>query len=106
MYVIIVLNMLGIDITSVRGLGSNHIKNLIIETNFFRKIKQGIKHNQPEENKSSSPPKGGNLLSGLLKNKTVKVESFRISMPPGARVFALAGSGDKYLRSIFAYYKV
>jgi hypothetical protein len=40
----------------------------------------------------------------LMMNKENK--GFHITLPPGAKVIALGGTADDYLRSIFAYYKI
>ena len=78
-----------------------------METNFYRKIKQGakIKGKNTEDNAKS----GGAATSGLAALNILgnnPGNGFNYSLPPGAKVLAIAGSADEYIRSIYAYFKV
>ncbi len=78
---------------------------MIISTNFYRKIKQGYKsQGKVQESGANKSEKTG--LSALMKPKNTVLDNFSIKIPSGGKVIGIAGSGDSYFRSIFAYYKV
>ncbi len=100
-------------ITSIYGNGTEFIKSIIIETNFYRKIKVGSKGQDTSSggiarNESSSSLGAiGDISSGNIGGKKGKQgDKFEIQLPAGAKVLAIGGTGDTYLRSLFAYYKI
>lgn len=100
-------------ITAISGSGTDFIKSLVIETNFYRKIKMGQKAKGEVASPKSSLSGQGSFSSGMGKMEFgrrggfgTSGESFQISMPAGAKVTAIAGSADQYLRSIFTFYKI
>ena len=100
-------------ITSIYGNGVEFIKSIIVETNFYRKIKVGSKGQDTSasginRNESSSSLGGiGDISSGNIGGKKGKQgDKFDIQLPAGAKVIAIGGTGDTYLRSLFAYYKI
>ncbi|CDW78756.1 UNKNOWN [Stylonychia lemnae] len=96
-------------ITTINGTGKEYVQEINMETNFYRKIKQGAKI---KGNKGDDAPQKQNpsALVGLaqlnIANSQNQNNSFSMSLPPGAKVIAIAGSADDYIRSVFAYYKV
>ena len=75
-----------------------------METNFYRKIKQGAKlkgKNQEDDQKQQSTG-----LTSLINPGQGGGSNFSMGLPPGAKVLAFAGSADEYVRSIYVYYKV
>lgn len=101
-------------ITSIYGTGTDFIKTLIIETNFYRKLKQGSKKKseQPSPRTGFKSGSSTSLMGevGGLNTSMAKLgrqgDSFSIHLPGGAKVLAFGGTGDEYFRSIFAYYKI
>ncbi len=53
---------------------------------------------------------GGGSEGGLAKMNLVMGETqgnfFKIDLPPGAKVIAIGGTADDYVRSLFAYYRI
>ena len=45
---------------------------------------------------------------GILKMNVMakSPENFSVHMPAGAKIVAIAGTADEYLRCVFAYYKI
>jgi hypothetical protein len=95
-------------ISSITGSGTDYIKSLVIETNFYRKIKMGLKGKVEIGSPKSSLSGKGSFNSGMGKMEFGKRsgDHFELAMPAGAKVTAIAGSADQYLRSIFSYYKI
>lgn len=104
-------------ITTIYGTGTDFIKTLCIETNFYRRVKMGSKNNKssmqsPKNNKqliskkSNDEEFGIGVMSGGKLTKGGSSDHFSISMPAGAKVVAFAGTADDYIRSIMAYYKI
>ena len=96
-------------ITNVTVVGTEYIKSLTIETNFYRKIKQGAKQEKEEQSalgiaNESSENTGVKKMDFLKKQQDAETQS--IVMPAGAKVVAFAGTADDYLRSVFTYYKI
>eukprot|EP00347_Sterkiella_histriomuscorum_P015750 403355823 len=102
-------------ITTIYGTGTDFIKTLCIETNFYRRVKMGSKNSQasgaqspkgqgkPQLTSNKSNEFDFGTMSGNKKGSSG--DQFSISMPAGAKVVAFAGTADDYLRSIVAYYK-
>lgn len=107
-------------INSIYGTGTEYIKSLTIETNFYRKIKVGAKGGAIPGKEDTTPTKvdmvqGFSQSAGEAKNMTRVVsksnfqgssDNFSIQMPAGAKVVSIAGSADEYLRCVFAYFKI
>lgn len=95
-------------ITSINGSGKEYVQEINMETNFYRKIKQGSK--LKGKNNNDDVPQKISTLSGLASmnaaNQQNSGNGFSMALPPGAKVLAIAGSADDYIRSIFAYFKV
>lgn len=100
-----------------------------METNFFRKIKQGAKikggkqggEGDDKDQDDEGGDKGGKSLfggmsmgdnkqGGLGKMNIAMNDNqggfFKIDLPPGAKVIAIGGTADDYVRSLFAYYRI
>ena len=89
-------------ITSINGMGKDYVQEINMETNFYRKIKQGAKIKGKVAEESKQVTAG---LSSIM-NPTGGNSTFSMGLPPGAKVLAFAGSADEYIRSIYVYYKV
>ena len=48
----------------------------------------------------------GDISIGSVGKKGRDSDKFELDLPAGAKVIAIAGSADTYLRSLFAYYKI
>lgn len=84
-------------INSIYGTGTQYIKTLNIETNFYRKVKQGSKSkSEIGTPKGGSGQTGVNPLAGMMMKGTAKGsgDNFAITLPAGAKVLAIAGSAD------------
>lgn len=94
-------------ITAISGTGRDQIHSLVIETNFYRKLKQGAKSKEEQANQAKQLQLEGHVSEEMeeLKKKE-QTETFSIQMPAGGKVVALAGTADEYLRCIWAYYKI
>ena len=69
---------------------------LQITTNNFRKLKFSVSSsNRTEENQGI----GLGLITSLA---NFSDSNFKINVPIGAKIVGIAGSGDNYLRSIYA----
>ena len=75
----------------------------MIETNFYRKLKQGAKNKEESKNVPITTGNIDFLKSNMMKSNP---DSFSIQLPAGAKIVAIAGTADEYLRCVFAYYKI
>jgi ABC-type multidrug transport system fused ATPase/permease subunit len=41
-----------------------------------------------------------------MKPKNQVLDNFSVKIPSGAKVIGIGGSGDVYLRSVFAFYRI
>jgi len=93
-----------------------------METNFYRKVKQGAKlkgtKGGDDKDEDDKQDEGKSLLGGLnlkggdtgLGKMNFMMDTsgsyFKIDLPPGAKVVAIGGTADDYVRSLFAYYRI
>lgn len=106
-------------INAIHGTGTDYIKSMTLETNFYRKIKVGAKSGAGIQKEDLTPK--GDLVQGFSQsageaNNMTRVvskgnfnsqgDNFSIQMPAGAKIVAIAGSADEYLRCVLAYYKI
>lgn len=72
-------------------------------------MNQGANYEKNESNslENDNNQSANGVFKGLdILKKVNDLESQQIFMPAGAKVLAFAGTADKYLRCIFAYYKI